>query len=408
MLIIRRISLVCCAVALVALLSSSIALAGPVTVKLRVEGSSKTLFEGNVTTGAESIETPSGRGSHPCDYAENGSGGGYENGGNDSGTPTTALHDAALASGLPFDAKWYGSGKEEDENPGDFFITQVGEDTNQPSSPYASWGYAVNDTTAPVGGCQIALAPGSEVLWAYNYDNLKHLLSLSSSATASVGVPFTVHVVDGQTGEPISGAEVGQTVAGVTGTGPTTEANGNATVTVSQAGSVTLKATRGDSVRSNGAVICVHNGEDGTCGTGLHAAPGTTKLPESLPLILPVNIAEIPGIVSGHAYARRSAPRLLQGKVAVPADGSLRDVRVSLTRRYRGRCFAFNGAREKFVRAHCGASSFFSVGDALSFSYLLPARLQAGRYVYEIEALNDAGTPTKLVDGVSHVVFRVK
>jgi hypothetical protein len=84
-------------------------------------------------------------------------------------------------------------------------------------------------------------------------------------------------------------------------------------------------------------------------------------------------------------------------------------VRIRLERRYRGRCWDFSGSRVSFVRAKkCGSASFFSVGGSESFSYLLPARLPAGRYVYEIEGVDSAGHPTKLVSGVSHVVFQVK
>jgi hypothetical protein len=392
-------------VSLVLALSAS-ALAAPVTVKLRVEGSTKTLFEGEVTTQAETFETTSSNGPHPCNYAENGRSETEledENGGNMSGTPTTALRDAALANGLAFNAEWYGSGAENNENPGDFFVTQVGSDVNETSSPYDSWGYAVDDTTAPVGGCQIALSPGSEVLWAYNYFNLKHLLSLSGPSSVTVGAPFTVHVTDGQTGEPISGAAIGQLVSGVTNTSsssPTTNASGNATVTLSQTGSVTLKATQAESVRSNGLAVNVVPASACACGGPAPVAP---------PVAPVADVTKVMGVKNGHVYSRRSAPRLLAGVVEVPSGGTLRQVRISLQRRYRGRCFDFSGSRERFVRAKkCGSLTFFSVGGSESFSYLLPASLPKGSYVYDIEAIDSAGQPTKLVSGVSHVVFQVK
>ena len=56
----------------------------------------------------------------------------------------------------------------------------------------------------------------------------------------------------------------------------------------------------------------------------------------------------------------------------------------------------------------CGHAAFFSVGGSESFTYLLPARLRPGRYVFDIEARDSAGQPTKLVSGVSHVVFQVR
>jgi hypothetical protein len=389
------------------LLLSASALAVPVTVNLRVEGSSSTLFEGPVTTQGETFETSTSKAPHPCNYKENGASSTEgteedENGGNISGTPTTALRDAAMASGLTFNAKWYGSGVTGEGNPGDYFITQVGSDVNETSPPYASWGYAVDDTTAPVGGCQVSLAPGSEVLWAYNYANLKHLLSLSGPSRVTVGVPFTVHVVDGQTGEPISGAAIGELVSGVTNTissSPTTNAAGNATVTLTQGGTVTFKATQSESVRSNGLAVSAGNV---ACACALIVPLPTPK--PALP-----DVAKIAGVKNGHAYSRRSAPRLLAGVVDVPVGGTLREVRISLQRRYRGRCFDFSGSRESFVRTKkCGSAVFFSVGGSESFSYLLPTRLPKGSYVYDIEAVDSAGESTKLVSGISHVVFQVK
>jgi hypothetical protein len=73
------------------------------------------------------------------------------------------------------------------------------------------------------------------------------------------------------------------------------------------------------------------------------------------------------------------------------------------------RCLNFDGRREQFVSSRkCAAARFFSVGDSESFSYLLPRRLPVGRYVYDIDAVEASGKVTRLVGGVSHVVFRVK
>jgi hypothetical protein len=412
MLTFRRITVAFGVAFLVSLLAGTCAQAAPITVNLRVEGSTTTLYEGPVITEGETFETSSSKGSHPCNYAENGAAKGeFTNGGAVSGTPTTALRDAALAGGLAFNAKWFGSGKEDNENPGDFLITQVGSDVEMTEAPYDAWGYAVNDTTAPVGGCQIALAPGNEVLWAYNYFNLKHLLSLAGPASANVGSPITLHVVDGQTGAPIAGAAIGEDVAGVTTTipgSPLTNAEGNVTVTFAHAGTVKLKATQPESVRSNAISVCVHNGNDGTCGT---IVPGVSVIPKGLPEIPPlrsIQVAMAGGVKNGHHYARGKGPRILRGLVRVPAEGTLRDVRISLQRQIGKRCFAFGGITETFVRDRCGATRFFSVGGSESFSYLLPASLPKGRYVYDIEAINDSGNTTKLVPGVSHVVFYVK
>ena len=56
----------------------------------------------------------------------------------------------------------------------------------------------------------------------------------------------------------------------------------------------------------------------------------------------------------------------------------------------------------------CGSAAFFSVGGSESFSYLLPTSLPKGSYVYDIEGIDSTGQATKLVSGISHVVFQVK
>jgi hypothetical protein len=143
----------------------------------------------------------------------------------------------------------------------------------------------------------------------------------------------------------------------------------------------------------------VHNGNDGTCGTTVPQAASSVK----------PNEPKILGIENGHIYARHAGPRVLQGTVAIPAGGTLRDIRIRLERNDGGHCFNFNGSKAAFVRARkCGTALYFTVGNTQSFSYLLPARLPAGRYVYEIEAVDIAGQVTKPIGGVNDVVFRVK
>jgi hypothetical protein len=397
---------------LAALTLCSIATAAPVTVQLRVEGSTKTLFEGAVSAeailAAPGISSSKG-GAFPCDFTENGEH--AEGFGTVAATPTAVLYDAAIANHLEFAAAWSTSLK-------DFLVEQVGPDKEGGPPNYEAWGYAVNYTTANVGGCQFQLAPGSEVLWAYNYFNLHHLLSLSGPTSVDAGTPFTVHVVDGQTGQPVEKASVGEVVDGVTTTIPgssTTDAHGNATVVLAHAGTVALKATEPESVRSNALTICVHNGNDGTCGTtndtevacpASSSGCGPVKTISSPPPI--PEVARAGGAVDGRAYPRSRAPRILAGSVDVPPGETLHEVRIALERRVHGRCYAFSGNRGVFVRGGCHKLRFFDVGDTTSFTYLLPARLPRGSYVYDVEALNDAGGITALTKGLSSVAFSVK
>lgn len=394
-----RIPLTLFVASLFALLAAVYAKAAPITVNLRVEGSTKTLYEGSVATGAESISTTSSGGAHECDVKDNGANGGF---GVSSGTPTTALYDAALVERLSFDATWSSEFN-------DFLVTQVGSDANETKAPFASWGYAVNYTTAGVGGCQFQLAPGSEVLWAYNYFNLSHLLSLSGPASANVGTPFALHVVDGQTGAPIAGAAIGEDVAGVTTTIPgssLTDAEGNATILLSHLGAVKLKATQAESVRSGGLAVCVHSGNDGTCGTSAPGAPKVEPAPFDRPP--PVFAVTPGGVKSGHHYRRGKGPRILTGTVQVSNGRYLRAVRISLQRKHGRKCQTLSGAKAAFVRSRCGVARFFSVGNSTSFSYLLPNALPAGSYVYEVQATEAGGSMTAPITRTSHVVFYVR
>jgi hypothetical protein len=405
MLSFRRAFLVLLGALLVAVSACSTSVAAPITVNLRVEGSTSTIFEGAVSTeapAAPGIATKSSEGTHLCDFSHNGTHEGFPAIGP---TPTAALYDAATANGLTFDAKW-------SKSLNDFFITQVGSDIQGGAPEFPAWGYAVNYTTAEVGGCQFLLAAGSEVLWAYNFFNLPHLLKLSGPATASVGAQFTLQVADGQTGEPISGAAIGELVAGVTTAIPSsgvTDATGNASVSLPHAGRVTLKATAGKSVRSNGVVVCVHNGSDGTCGTTVPTkGVGPVQTHTAAPPF-EGDLARITGIKNEGAYRRRFAPRELSGTVEIRTGGTLRQVRIGLQRRYRGRCFEFSGRKVRFVRVRrCGTLRLFPIGSAQSFSYLLPAPLPPGRYVFEMQAVEDSGHPTRLLDGTSRVAFLVR
>lgn len=377
-----------------ALCSSALAL--PVTVHLRVEGTNATVFDGNVTTDARTISAPDPPKSpgppgpanpHPCDVKDNGSSpaGSY---GTAYGTPTTALYDATNALG--FNAYWYSSFN-------DFFINGIGSDNT------GNWTYAVNFTTAGVGGCEFQLAPSSDVLWAANGGTAAHLLKLDGPNNADVGSPTVFRVTDGQNGQPVSGAAVADA---------TTDASGNATVTFLTKGTQTLKASRGDSVRSAALGVCVHSGNDGTCGTtapspslpGGLPAPTVKRSPRPSAAPLP----RILGLRNHQRFARGHAPRSLRVRVSVPSGSSLRQVRIRLERRVRGRCLYLDGRSERFRRHRCGHGAFFAVGDRSSLSYLLPQPLTRGNYVFDVQALDAGGRPTGLIPGVSHVVFDVR
>ena len=283
------------------------------------------------------------------------------------------------------------------------------------------WAFWLDNKESTVGACEAELQPGDQVLF---YPSCYGVacptpaatpLAIEAPAAANVGEAVAVTVKQyNPNGE--AAPAVGADIAGG-GTGATTDAQGHATLKFSGDGAYTLRVRSAEGtpgIRTE-TTVCVHNGNDGTCGTQVvvyacAAAIATLSCGSPPRVVLPrlPDTVVAGGVQPGRVYARRHAPRVLSGVVKVALGGALRDVRISLRRRHGKRCQAFSGSREAFVHARCGVRRFFSVGRSESFSYLLPSALPPGAYVYDIEAIDGAGHPTKLVAGVSHVVFFVK
>ncbi len=293
------------------------------------------------------------------------------------------------------------------------------------SPPDAYWSFWLNDAPATEGACGQELESGADVVFfaqciEFGTDcpasktEPEHFLTETAPAASSVQIGAPVAVTVGSLSTE-SGAQE-SLPSGVTvkagSISATPNAQGVATLMFPSVGTYTIEASAPNSVPSDSHTVCVHNGNDGNCGTTLTSGSGsttTTTTTTGAPQRTVSDLAKIAGVKNGHVYSRRSAPRLLAGVIEIPAGGTLHQVRISLQRRYRGRCFDFSGSRESFVRTKkCGSATFFSVGGSESFSYLLPARLPKGSYVYDIEGVDGTGQTTKLVSGTSHVVFQVK
>ena len=305
--------------------------------------------------------------------------------------------------------------------------------SKEPSGVY--WAFWLEGKYAEQGICSQSIASGQHIVMfpqCYAIGPMcqsatapnNFLTAVPAGATANVGqqVPVTLGALSTETALPESSLPGGDLLTdGAQTFAPA--ADGVANVSFSAPGLYTLQAHAPDSVASDPFTICVHNGEDGTCGTHLplvtcaaslslggglahEACAPPLRLP---PYPVPTDVPRVNGIANGHVFRRHHGPRVLQGEVEVLNGGTLHQVRISLRRRYRGRCFDFSGSRESFVRTKkCGSATFFSVGGSESFSYLLPTRLPKGRYVFDIEGVDSTGQTTKLVSGVSHVVFQVK
>jgi hypothetical protein len=327
--------------------------AAPVTVNLRIEGPSSTIFEGPVTTDVRTFHFTTG-----ADTAEHQCDGRTVGGTSPSPVPTRAAAVAQASETAPFSTE--GSF-------GQFGITfdkiagqSVGYDGSNFLAEYK------NDALTNLGACADPIASGDDVLFAFT-DGSQPLLSLAGPPRARPGEAVTVRVVDGRNGTPVLGATVDGHQTG--GDGLTTV--GPFTTT----GDHDLKATKPGTVRSNRLRVCVTSGADGACGT---LVPDTTA-----------PVATIAGIRNGQKFARRKAPRELHGSVSQDPSG-LWAVKIRLTRRLGGTCWYFSGSKARFLKRTCGKRYAFKVGDRPDWSYLLPARLPRGRYVLSTYAIDNA------------------
>ncbi|HLM26855.1 MAG TPA: fibronectin type III domain-containing protein [Thermoleophilaceae bacterium] len=226
--------------------------ADPVSVKLRVEGKSGTIYEKPVTTDGHAVTTVSG-GTHKCDGTN---GGAHPTPGP---TSTATLDDGAKQGGFTFDAT-FNDGFE------DFLIDRIGPDSSTSSE---FWGHFNNFVSSQVGGCQQRVGTGDEVLWVWDAFSKAHALKLAGPTAVRTGQRIGVRVTDGGTGAPIPGSAIG---------GRLTDADGRATLSFAKAGIYRLKATRSDSVRSPLLTVCVDPVGAPSCTSGDKSSPSVELL----------------------------------------------------------------------------------------------------------------------------------
>lgn len=338
-----------------------------------------------------------------------------KDGGSCSGT------SAAGALELATKGDWEGAWSEEY---GDYEVESIDGRSYPFGEGLPYWSFWLNNKEATTGICEAELEPGDQVLFfpkCYGEEGKKPecepgVLSLEAPATAEVGKPVTIAVVRyNAKGERSPAPEVN---VGGWGGSKTTNGEGKATIVFPGDETYTLRATAaaGENPVSvpGEALVCAHEGNDGTCGT---TAPASSSLPVSSStthtIVAPpytgpyAVVADVTGIHEGHVYGRGKGPRVLTGTIA--AHAPVTSISLRLRRSYRGRCWAYNGRHERLQRARCGHGRFFQIatgGD--SFSYLLPARLPRGRYVLDVAATDSAGSRAPLDRGSSRIVFYVK
>lgn len=387
----HRISFAVALACLLALVLASLAnAAAPASVTVRVEGASQTLLAAtSVTTNGVAVEKD-GNAEHTCSGA----------------SAAGALQQATSGN---WNGAWFkGIGYSVETILGETHAFEPGVPANY------FWAYWLDDKSATAGICEGELSSGDSVLFfpeCFSESGAcapaPNPLALSAPSVAERGSPMTVSVTSYANASGASSPAAGVTVAGG-GASATTGANGQATLSLAQAGNVVLQASAPGSVRDE-ASVCVHSGNDGTCGTQAQstATPTTSPAVAAAPYKGPFAIVAKAGdVLDDHVYTAAKAPRVLSGTVA--SRSPIASVSLRLRRSFRGRCWAYDGVGERFVRTRCGSGSFFAVSTSASFSYLLPGALARGRYVLDIEASDAAGNRTSLARGSSRVVFYVR
>jgi hypothetical protein len=358
------------------------AAAAPVTVDLRIEGPTRTLFEGPVTTDVRPFRFSGDPQAHQCD-------GTAANGGPSAvPVPTRGAALAEAAERTPFSiaGSWH-------PQFGASFTNIAGEGVAFDPGTNRFLGEYENGAFAQLGACADDIQPGDDVLFAYG-DGSEILLALTGPARARPGERVVVRVTNRATGAAVAGADVGGVVTG---------ADGSASVGPFAArGEHELKASRAGAIRSNRLRVCVTDGADGACGTTLPV--GTPPVVVAPDTVGPV--ARIAGIREQQRFRRRRGPRTLRGVVEADPSG-LRAVKLRLTRQVGRRCWYYSGSRERFLARRCGTRRAFRVGNQERWSYLLPWRLGPGRYVLDVLTLDRRGNRNTLARGSSRIVFYV-
>jgi hypothetical protein len=331
------------------------AVAAPVNVQLRIEGPTRTLFEGPVTTDVRQLRFTGDADAHQCDGTTVG-------GTSPSPVPTRGAAVAAAAEQTPFSiaGSWHAMF-------GATFAEIAGESVAFDPNTFRFLAEYKNDAFAAFGACADPIQSGDDLLFAYA-DGSEKLLELTGPARARPGETVTVRVTEAPSGTPVAGATVGAAQ---------TAADGTAVVGPFGRGDNDLKAAKAGTIRSNRLRVCVTDGADGACGTVQPSPPDRTA-----------PVATIAGIRNGQQFARRRAPRQLRGTVSADPSG-LWAVKIRLTRRLGTTCWYFSGSRERFLKRTCGKRYAFKVGDRADWSYLLPARLPRGRYVLDSYAIDN-------------------
>jgi hypothetical protein len=366
--------------------------AGPADVTVRVEGSSDTLLARSAVHTTTTPVVKDGNPAHSC-----------------TGTSVAGALEVGTAG------NWSGAWS---NGLGYSVEVILGESHTFSSDHY--WGEFVNGVPGN-GACADELSAGDEVLFAPEPTDFSatpdNPMYLRAPTTAQKGAPFNVTVTEKVTtfdsSPPYASHTISQPVQGASVGGATTDANGVAAITLDA--TTGLRATHPGDIRTATETVCVHDGDDGTCGTNKPDVPappcihngddGLCGTPDHK-----ATYGFIKSIREHQHFAVGNGPRDLKG-TSDPDPSGLKDVQLRLTKRVGKRCFTFSGAKLRFVAMkRCGAlrGTWFSIGSKADWSYLLPQKLGRGRYVLDLKTIDGAGNAdTQLARTRNRVVFFV-
>lgn len=355
----RRAAHVAVGVLCVLALDGTPALAVPTAVNVRIEGRSRTLFEGPVLSEGHEITARSEAESHQCDGINP----------NDpqntapGPTPTAAGFDAMTIVGGSFDGRWNASYD-------DFFVTEWDGEREAEGN---SWSVLVNGTLLSVGGCQYELQEGAQVLWSYGPS--KPMLALYPAgaegappltAVAAVGVPLDLEVLSHKaaSGTPPTkpgrsgfGPSAGATIVPVA-TEPdgaetplteqplaTSSEQGDAAVTFTAPGWHRLMAVAAGALRSNRIDVCVC--APGAAGCGPVPIEDVTRAPGVVPSQPEAGCGASPG---SSPPGQQGSPPSAGAGAGGGAKNQSRSAPVVL--RFEGRALEAHGALWRGLRYH--------------------------------------------------------
>lgn len=369
--------------------------AGPAKVTVRVEGATETLVPPTEVTTTTSSVVKDGNPAHSC-------------------VGTSAAGALELATSGNWSGTWFsGLGYSAETIAGESHLFEEGAAANY------FWSFWLDNKAASTGLCETELSSGDSILlFPECFSEVgacppsPNPLGIVAPGVAEVGAPIAVTVTSYANATGAASPAAGITVTGGN-VSASTDANGHATLALASPGVVVLKASGPGSVRTE-ATVCVHKGNDGTCGTsatgsgGSSTGGGTTTSTPGQSASTAIT-AHIGSLLDGHVYAPRRAPRILSGTVTT--GGSLEGVELRLTRRGpKGRCSYFDGPTGRFRAMRCGAANgkYFKASNQKVFSYLLPEALSPGRYVLDVQGVGAGGHLSQLARGTSRIVFYVK